>query len=93
MKWYSAVLDQAQFIRNLCVIQHFCQVTELDEFRASEQKPRILDTPGATDDESSAPMFEKRQVTSSPLQKGKQSVASGEVKKLSWYHGVEATTT
>ena len=93
MKWYSAVLDQAQFIRNRCIIQHLFQVTELDEFRASEQKPRTLDTPGTTDDESSAPKFEKCQATSSSLQKGKQSVASGEVKKLSWYHGVEATTT
>ena len=87
------MLDEAQFTRGQRIIQHSCEVTELDEFRASEQKPRTLDTPGTMDDESSALKFEKHQVTSSSLQKGKQSVASGEVKKLSWQHGIEATTT
>jgi hypothetical protein len=57
-------------------------VTELDKFRIRAEA-RTLDTPGTTDNESSAPKFEKRKVASSSLQKGKQSVTSGEVKKPS----------
>ena len=81
MEWYIVMLAEVH-PASVCH-SDLCQVTGLDKFRASEQKPRTLDTPGATDDERIAPKFEKRKVASSSLQKGKQSVASGEVKNLS----------
>jgi len=50
---------------------------------SSQEKHRTLDTPGTSDDESSGSKVEKRKVSSSALQKGKQPVASAEVKKPS----------